>query len=226
MHRWLWDLHYSAPAATRHEYPIAAIPHDTPRYPLGPNALPGTYQVRLTVDGKTSAAPLSIKLDPRLKVSAAALQKKFDQEKALASILNETSMAAQQGSSIRIQFEKLDAEDKNKQATEEFEKKLNAVLGTAGGFFAPVAQEVTLSRVNGEAATLYQQVWQVDAEPTAAQLEAAGKTKRESADVLKRWEDFRRMELPAFNRLLKESGIPEIDIHADLTQEEVEIDEE
>ena len=126
MHRWIWDLHYAPPATTRHDYPIAAIPHDTPRYPLGPNALPGTYTVRLTVDEKTSTAPLTIKMDPRVKASAAALQKKFDSEKSLASILNETSVAALQGGSIRIQLEKLSADEKTKAAVEEFEEKLNA----------------------------------------------------------------------------------------------------
>ena len=35
------------------EFPISAIPHDTPLLPLGAWALPGSYTVRLTVDGKT-----------------------------------------------------------------------------------------------------------------------------------------------------------------------------
>ena len=43
MHRWVWDLHYAAPTSLRHEYPISAVPRDTPRSPLGPNALPGEY---------------------------------------------------------------------------------------------------------------------------------------------------------------------------------------
>ncbi|MBV9622899.1 MAG: glycoside hydrolase, partial [Acidobacteria bacterium] len=48
MHRWIWDLRYPSPLASEHEYPIAAVPHNTPRYPLGPSALPGQYTVRLT----------------------------------------------------------------------------------------------------------------------------------------------------------------------------------
>ncbi len=50
MHRWVWHLHYPAPDSPRHEYPIAAIPGDTPRYPLGPTALPGSYTARLTAN--------------------------------------------------------------------------------------------------------------------------------------------------------------------------------
>src|SRR5204863_197933 len=41
MHRFVWDLHYPPPAALRHEYPIAAVYHDTPREPRGPWVLPG-----------------------------------------------------------------------------------------------------------------------------------------------------------------------------------------
>ena len=107
MHRWVWDLHYPAPASARHDYPISAIPHDTPRFPLGPTALPGNYSVRLTVDGKTSTAPLTIKMDPRVKTSAAGLQKKFQAETRMASIMTESAQALLQGGSIRAQLEKL-----------------------------------------------------------------------------------------------------------------------
>src|SRR5205823_1696418 len=33
MHRWVWDLRYPSPRASRTEYPIAAVPGDTPRLP-------------------------------------------------------------------------------------------------------------------------------------------------------------------------------------------------
>jgi hypothetical protein len=35
MHRWVWDLRGTTPTATRYEYPIAAVPHRTPRTPQG-----------------------------------------------------------------------------------------------------------------------------------------------------------------------------------------------
>src|SRR5205085_671857 len=65
MHRWVWDLHYSAPQSTHRDYPIAAVPYDTPRVPTGPDALPGQYTVRLTASGQTYTAPLTIRMDPR-----------------------------------------------------------------------------------------------------------------------------------------------------------------
>jgi len=228
MHRWVWDLHYPAPDSTRHDYPIAAIPHDTPRLPLGPTALPGSYSVRLTVDGKTSTAPLTIKMDPRVKTSEAALQKKFQAETRSASIMTETAQALRQGGSIRAQLEKLSAQTNasTKESIEAFQKKLTDLLGTPGGFLAPPSQEVTLSRVNGQADTLYAQVWQADAEPTVVQMAVVVATERDSADVLKRWNDFKNTNLPALNRVLRESKIPEVKLEADLHQEESQVDEE
>jgi len=227
MHRWVWDLHYTAPTSTRHDYPISAVPRDTPRYPLGPTALPGAYTVRLAVDGKTSTAHLTIKMDARVKTSQAGLQKKFGVETHLASLMTQLAGAVLQGNSIRAQLEKLQTSDsKTKAAVADFEKKLNSVLGTPGGFFSAPSPEPTLNRLNGEVSTLYQEVWQPDAEPTSAQMDALAAKDRESPDVLKRWDDFKKTELPALNRVLKEAKIPEINLQTDLAKEDPGLDEE
>ena len=228
MHRWIWDLHYTAPEAMRHEYPIAAIPHDTPRYPLGPNALPGNYTVRLTVDGKTSDAALVMKMDPRVKASSAELQKKFQTESHLASIVNESTKALQQAGSIRAQLDKLNSQGNTrlKSSVEDFQKKLSALVGAPGGFFAPPSQEVTLSRLNGEASNLYQHVWQADAEPTSAQIAAESATDQDRADVMKRWNEFKSTDLPTINAALREAKIPEINLQAEIHQDEPSVDEE
>ncbi|MGC2477780.1 MAG: glycoside hydrolase [Candidatus Sulfotelmatobacter sp.] len=228
MHRWLWRLHYPAPASARHEYPIAAIPHDTPRLPFGPNALPGTYTVRLTVDGKSLTAPLILKMDPRVKTALAGLQKKFQAETRLASMMTETNQGLSEGASIRAQLQHLNASASTeaKNAITEFERKLNQILGAPGGFSAPPPSEATLSRVNAEAGTLYQQVWQVDAEPTSSQDTAISATERASNDILKRWKDFRDKDLPGLNQLLRADQIPEVHAETDFQRDEPESDEE
>ena len=228
MHRWIWDLHYAAPVSTRHEYPIAAIAHDTPRYPLGPTALPGTYTVRLSVDGKTSTASLTVKMDPRVKAPAAELQRKFESEKKLAAIVSDIAQASLQAGSLRAQIEKINpaTASQTKDAISTFQKKLDAILGGGGGFFAPPSEEVTLARVSGAAGTLYQQVWQANAAPTSAQAMAIESTSRESADVLKRWAQFKTSELPSLNQLLRQSKVPEIEIQPDFNQEDADVNEE
>src|SRR5271167_872927 len=107
MHRWVWDLHYPAPISSRHEYPISAIPGDTPRYPLGPTALPGSYTARLTAHGKSYTATFTVKMDPRVQISAAGLEKKFQLEMRLASLFSQTSKASLQAGSLREPLQEL-----------------------------------------------------------------------------------------------------------------------
>jgi photosystem II stability/assembly factor-like uncharacterized protein len=77
MHRFVWDLRLPPPAVFTREYPISAIPHDTPQEPLGPFVLPGTYTVRLTVDETVLSRTLAVKMDPRVKISSADLAAQF-----------------------------------------------------------------------------------------------------------------------------------------------------
>ena len=228
MHRWSWHLHYPAPNATHHEYPISAIPGDTPRLPLGPTALPGTYTARLTADGKSYTVSFTLKMDPRVKTSTVGLEKKFQLETRLASLLSETSQAALQAGSIREPLDKLSQQVAGpvRDSVQAFQNKLTALLGAPAGFATPPASELTLSQVNGQVATLYGQVWQVDAEPTASQSEAAVAIEHEISDVMKRWDTLRTTDLPALNRALGGANLPEVKIESDPHQEETNMDEE
>ncbi|HEV7237784.1 MAG TPA: glycoside hydrolase [Thermoanaerobaculia bacterium] len=76
-HRVTWDLRYPPLLQARPSYPIAAIPYDTPPSATSPYAMPGTYTVRLTVDGKSSTQPLVVEMDPRVKASRDDLVRQF-----------------------------------------------------------------------------------------------------------------------------------------------------
>ncbi len=77
MHRFVWDLHYPAPATDAFSFPIAAVPRDTPRQPAGPWVLPGRYTVTLTAGPVRATQPLVVRMDPRVKTPAAALDDQF-----------------------------------------------------------------------------------------------------------------------------------------------------
>jgi len=66
MHRFVWDLHYAAQAAGGRR-----------RGGGGPWAPPGIYRVQLTVDGHSLEQPLTVVMDPRVRVSPADLQAQF-----------------------------------------------------------------------------------------------------------------------------------------------------
>ena len=76
-HRFVWEMHEAAPLSLQHYYPISAIVHDTPRAPEGVFVPPGRYEVRLSVDGKTYAQPLTILPDPRVNVPVATLRDQY-----------------------------------------------------------------------------------------------------------------------------------------------------
>jgi hypothetical protein len=84
LHRFVWDLHHRAPAAAAFSYPISAIPGNTPREPRGPWAVPGTYTVRLTANGRTLTQPLRLKMDPRVKTPPEALRAQLDRSLEVA----------------------------------------------------------------------------------------------------------------------------------------------
>ena len=228
MHRWVWDLHYPAPNSPRHEYPIAAIPGDTPRYPLGPTALPGSYTARLTANGKSYTAPFTVRMDPRVQISVFGLEKKFQSEMRLASLLSQTSKAVMQTGSIRETLEKLSqqATGTARDSIQAFQTKLAAVLGAPAGSTAAPPGEITLARVNGQVGVLYGQVWQADDEPTATQSEAIMATEHNALGVMKRWDALKTSDLPALNRELRAANLPEVQIEPDPHKEDAGIDEE
>jgi photosystem II stability/assembly factor-like uncharacterized protein len=77
-HRFVWDLRYSPPRGTRRTHAIAAVYQKTPSGPSGPFVHPGSYTVRLTVDGATEQRPLEVRLDPRVQIAPADLRRQTD----------------------------------------------------------------------------------------------------------------------------------------------------
>ncbi|HYX40244.1 MAG TPA: hypothetical protein VE821_01035, partial [Pyrinomonadaceae bacterium] len=77
MQRFVWDLHYPPPPADRYDYPISANYRDTPPVPQGPLVMPGTYMVKLTVNGRSYTQTLNVRIDPRVKTPVLGLQQQF-----------------------------------------------------------------------------------------------------------------------------------------------------
>ena len=212
MHRWVWDLHYTTPLSTRYDYPIAAVPEDTPRLPQGPSALPGPYTVRLTVNGHAISEPLTVKMDPRVKTPREGLVQMFQLQERLASVMTQSSKDVLQARAAHEQLQKLtpQASGSLAEAISSLDKKVAELLGGGGGFFAPPSPKPTLGRANGEAATIYAEVGRADATPTAAQLSAALDTEKTFAAISSQWKKLMSVDLPALNKRLQEAKLPEI----------------
>jgi len=228
MHRWVWDLHYPSPASMQHPYPISAVPYDTPRSPLGPLALPGEYTARLTVNGHTSTAPLTVKMDPRVNVVSAGIEQQFKLETRLASELTTSTEAVTRANSVLDQLHKIAAQPSGALADsiKAFDQKVGTMLRGTTPPVPGAALEVTLTRANGAVGMLYESIGQADAAPTAAQINAVADTERDLSDVMKQWEQIKQSDLAALNRQLKSANLPEIHPESEVQSNEVQTDVE
>ena len=226
MHRWVWDLRYAPPLSDRHGYPISAVPHDTPRTPLGPLALPGQYTARLTADGKTLTAVFTVKMDPRVTTPLASLAQQLQLEKRLAAIISNSTSAIREARSVHDQLQKLAADAPLKETAERLDQKVSALLQTPSASREQGAGKPTLTRLSGSASSLYDEVGRADVAPTEAQNNAAGEVDRELSAMIQEWQTIKSADLPAFNRQLKSAGQPEIRVgSAIIEQQEVDADE-
>jgi len=213
MHRWVWDLHYAPPESLRHEYPISAVPHDTPRLPLGPSVLPGMYTVKLTANGTTYTAPLTVKMDPRVKTAVAGLEQQFEMETQLASMLTRSTEAIRQARAVQEQIEKLLRETSGSMydSLKAIGKKIEAI---------------ELTRVNRQVSALHGDVDSADAAPTAAQIAAMAVIRADFSGAEARWRALRSAEIPALNRELNSAKLPEIRIDEKLAPSEDDDDQD
>ncbi len=225
MHRWVWDLHYPAPVSATHEYPIAAVPHKTPRDPQGPVAVPGQYTVRLTADGQTSTQSLTITLDPRIKATQDELDQQLNLAMRLSAMTAESSRAVMQARSILEQIKTMSSQANGAalESLNSLQGKVTAILDKAD---SNPSQEPTLHEVNTDIGSLYADVNRADSAPTEALIKATKETGRNLSDVIKRWNELESHDLADLNRQLDAAKLPAINPELSPQSEEAHSNEE
>ena len=103
MHRFVWDYRYAAPVK------IESGPRGAREEALegvgGPRAVPGEYQVRLTVGDEVQTQSFRLLADPRLPVTADELQRQFELKMSIRERTSETNTAVNQIRRLRAQIE-------------------------------------------------------------------------------------------------------------------------
>ncbi len=227
MHRFVWDLRYAPPEALEHEFPIAAIVHNTPLHPLGARALPGSYTLRLTVDGKSYTQPLSLKMDPRIQTSLADLRKQYDMEIGSVEGMDQSFDALEQVKSVRAQLKELAGKAKREEKLEKNLAALDAEAAELEGatqhsfYGVPPSgkQPENFSTLNQHFSMMLAVADSADAAPTT-QATSAYQEVVQSATVLQnRWSALREHGIPDLNRELKKAGLSPIDTLKPLAEE-------
>jgi len=213
MHRFVWDLHYPPPAVLRREYPISAIPGDTPLYPLGPVVPPGRYTVTLTVSGAAFAQPLTVEMDPRVAAPPEGLKKQFDLAMAICEELRKDDEALRQVRRMRDEL-----------ASRRERAKDGALLRDIVGLDARAAELETggesegsletqgLSRLNARFGTLLEVVEGADAAPTGQAVEAFAQARAALGAKLQRWQELRGRDAEAVNEKLRAANLPPLSL--------------
>jgi photosystem II stability/assembly factor-like uncharacterized protein len=187
-HRIHWDLRYTDPRNAERGFAIAAVYHNTPSGPQGPYVHPGTYTVRLTVDGKVQQKPVVVRLDPRVTLSDSEVRMQTD-----------LSMAAYNGyhelQSIREAMDIVLADPKKKWKPGQKEA-LAALRGNGdpdGGDF--LYGSITESALEKESVVSLQHkmlymvtlLQSADAKPTAQASDAVSRLKARAKELADAW---------------------------------------
>ncbi len=216
INRFVWDLHYEG--APR-----------IPNSPLwggstnGPVALPGDYQVRLTVDGKAQTQPFKIVPDPRLKVTADDLKKQFDLMQSILGKVTKVHDAVRQMRDIRSQMTALNKrlnEEKNPNAKaladagSALDKKMTVVEEAMIQTKAKSGQDVLNYpiRLNNLLVALGGVVSSADAAPTKQDYELFDDLSKQADEQLSKWDEIVKTDLAAYNRLAQEKSVPLVGI--------------
>jgi hypothetical protein len=202
------------------------VPFNTVPAPNSPWVAPGKYTVRLTVNGKSYAQPITVKLDPRVKTPAAGIAQQSDLSKQMYDGALGTQAALRTLRAVRAQVKTLQekaGQSPVAQALADFDKKAAALEGggTAGGGqrgggggFGPGAGGGgdTLAGIGGSLTSLMGLMQASDAAPTSQVLAAVGERQKALAGLMAKWTALKTQDLAALNVQLKAAGLQVIDI--------------
>ena len=208
MNRFVWDLCYSAASGGTGD-------PESGQAARGPQALPGTYQVRLTVAGQRFTQPLKVALDPRSTATSADLAKQFDLAMKTSRQLRSATDAAQQIGSLRRQLSDAKAKASGDSALLASIASLDSdaakIAGAAGGRNA----DAPPSGLNADRAQLNAVVNVVDSAdrtPPAQAYALFDQASRDLATQLAAWNSLKTGKLTELNRSLQTKQLPQIEL--------------
>ncbi|MCU1240549.1 MAG: hypothetical protein JWO71_1275 [Candidatus Acidoferrum typicum] len=210
LNRFVWDLDYEG--ATK-------VPHA----PLwggstgGPRALPGTYQVKLTVLGKSYTAQLEIKADPRLAVTQADLEKQFALLIKIRDKVTETDDTINQIRDLREQMNAINKRLKNDprakaiaDAGKSLDKKMAEVEEALIQTKAKSGQDVLNFpvRLNNHLVALGGVVGSADTAPTKQSYEVFDMLGKAIDEQLTKWKAIVSTDVKSYDDLVRQQEVP------------------
>ncbi len=215
LHRFNWDMRFdpiNEDAGRGGGGAGGAVPHRTYAAVNAPWASPGSYKVRLTVDGKSVTQPITVLLDPRVKTPAVALTQLTTLSREMYDRAAETRNELQKARALQTQLEKLQGAD-----AAAFKLKVDSLApapaaggrggrGGGGRGGAGTNAPSTLESVSNALLTAAMAMQNADVAPTANQIAACSAARTQAAATLARWTVLKTTGLAALNTKLKATG--------------------
>ncbi len=196
--------------------------------PSGPIVLPGTYQIKFTVAGKTYTAAAEIRKDPRVTSPPADLEKQAELALRIRDRISAGHEAVNQIRSVRSQLDtlkkRLAADEKAKpilDAADALIKKMSAVeekiiqpksKSSEDPLNYPIQTADQLVSLQGT-------VESADAAPTAQSYVVFDELSGRLESYLAAWREVQSKDLAALNDLIRKQNIPAIAPSAEKTKE-------
>ncbi len=207
--RFTWNLRYPRPQALQYEYSIAAVAGGTEALPAGALVLPGRYEVRLKAGGRTYSRPLTVQLDPRVKVSASdlAAQLAFERQAADGMALSTSTCREIAGISKRL------AETRGKmQGRQDLAAVMSSMQSMAEELdrFQNGSSSDNIAEIGTTLTGLETDVEGTDQAPTAPEREVLQTYSRRLEAAVARWKQLRSGPLSDLDHRIQAAGFPSI----------------
>jgi hypothetical protein len=215
LNRFAWNLRYEDPAKVPDNFYEADIP------PKGPMALPGTYQMRLTVGGQSQTAPLELRQDPRINITAADLEKQFELERQIARRLTALHNTVNGIRDLRAQVNSLEQRYKTSPAWQAVKPLADALLAKAKGIEDKIIQSRMKSTegdlryptmIDEQLIYLSWSVDATDAAPTDGQQQLFAELSAKLQEQLAAWDTVLSRDLAALNKTAEDKKLTLVDI--------------
>ena len=209
INRFVWDFRYAD--ATR--FPGLILWGGETR---GPRAVPGTYQVKLTVGGNTMTQSFEVKKDPRVETTQEDFAKQFDLLMKIRDKLNETHEAIIKIRDLRKQIDDVAGRMKDQQAITDAAKSLKTNLTAIEETLYQTKNQSSQDplnfpiRLNNKLAALAGVVAAADAAPTDQSFVIYDELVAKINEQLQKLDQVIKTELPAFNKLVRDQNIPAV----------------
>ena len=212
LNRFEWDLRYEPPSVVPGAVSWGGRP-------IGPLAVPGDYQVKLTVAGKSYTAPLKLEEDPRIQVSAADLQKQLDFSLQIRGRITEAHDAVNQIREIHGQLtaleKRLAAGEKTKataDAAKDLDKKFTDVEETLIQVKSKSGEDPLNFpiMIADQMMALDSTVQSADTAPTQSSHEVFDLLSKQLDEQMAKYRQLKDKDLADFNKRIRSEDIPAI----------------